>query len=260
MKFAKDGSYRLKPSQSQLMDSIFSHFSQPNNPFELFGAVHLWMVVYVLVFGFVLLRVGVKATEDRRKVIRRVIALVFLFWEIEWQVWHIWHGVWSSSINLPLHLCSLMIWVTLYSFWFDDKRFYGAIYFFGIAGAIQAIITPNAAESFPHIRFLSTMFTHSLLVISGLWVVIVEKYRPTIKAGVQCFVGLNVAAFVIYWINVAIGSNYMYVVDKPAVATVMDYFPAWPWYIPILEGILVVLMVLLLLPFMRKGPASASAA
>ncbi len=237
------------------MDTIFGNFPEPHNPFVLFGTVHLVTSAFLAVIGLMLIRKGMAANDRVRRRIRVSMALVFLFFEIEWQVWHLWHGVWTTDINLPLHLCSAMIWVSMYGLWFEDRRVYGLMYFLGIAGAIQAIITPNAHETFPHIRFVSTMITHSLLVICGLWVVFVEKYRPTFKSAVNAFLGLNAYALVVYFIDRAIGANYLYVVDKPAVATVMDYFPEWPWYIPILEGILIVLMAAMLLPFLqfKKG-------
>lgn len=233
------------------MDSILGHFTEPNNPFVLFGAVHLIVSAILALIGIAIVRTGMKSPDSTRRRLRIGMAVVFLFFEIEWQVWHLWYGVWSAEINLPLHLCSVMIWVSMYGLWFEDRRVYGLMYFLGIAGAIQAIITPNANETFPHIRFVATMVTHSLLVISGFWVVFVEKYRPTFKSAVHAFLGLNAYAFVVYFINKAVGSNYLYVVDKPSVATVMDYFPDWPWYIPILEAILILLMVLMLLPFLR---------
>ena len=239
------------------METVFANFPEPNNPFILFGQVHVWTIVYLVTVATAVLWVGKKGTEKSRRYLRKGMALIFLFWEIEWQVWHLWHGIWSSDINLPLHLCSIMIWVSMYGLWFEDRRVYGLMYFFGIAGAIQAIITPNATEAFPHIRYLSTMFTHSLLVICGLWVVLVEKYRPTLKLAVQAFLGLNAYALVVYFINRMIGSNYLYVVAKPSVATAIDYFPYWPGYILVLEGLLVLIMLGMMLPFWRpwKGRA-----
>ena len=126
------------------------------------------------------------------------------------------------------------------------------MYFFGIVGAIQALITPNAVESFPHIRYMSTMFTHSLLVISGLWVVLIEKYRPTWKLAGQALLGLNAYALVLYFINRLIGANYLFVVAKPKVATLIDQLPEWPWYIPIVELLLIVLMIGMVLPFLSR--------
>jgi len=234
------------------LDAIFANFPEPNNPFVLFGSVHLITTALFALLGVFLVRSGMKGTAGTRRKIRVGIAAFFLLWEIEWQVWHLWHGVWSAEINLPLHLCSIMIWVSMYGLWFEDKRVYPLMYFMGIAGAIQALVTPNASETFPHIRFISTMMTHSLLVICGFWVVFVEKYRPTKRSALNAFLGLNAYAFVVYFINKAIGSNYLYVVDKPSVATLMDFFPAWPWYIPILEGLLVIIMIGMYLPFSRK--------
>jgi hypothetical integral membrane protein (TIGR02206 family) len=235
------------------VDAIFAHFPEPNNPFVLFGSVHLITTALLALVGILLLRSGMRGTDVVRRRIRVGMAAFFLFWEIEWQVWHLWHGIWSAEINLPLHLCSVMIWVSMYGLWFEDRRVYPLMYFMGIAGAIQALITPNAHETFPHIRFMSTMFTHSLLVICGFWVIFVEKYRPTFRSARNAFLGLNAYALVVYFINRAVGANYLYVVAKPDVATLMDYFPAWPWYIPILEGLLVIIMVGMYVPFIRRG-------
>ena len=233
------------------MDPIFGNFTEPSNPFVLFGTVHLITSAILAVIGIIIVRIGMSSNEVTKRRFRVGMALFFLFFELEWQAWHLWHGVWSTDINLPLHLCSAMVWVSMYGLFFEDRRVYGLMYFLGIAGALQAIITPNAHETFPHIRFVATMLAHSLLVISGFWVVFVEKYRPSFRSGLNAFLGLNVYALVVYFIDRAIGANYLYVVDKPSVATVMNYFPEWPWYIPILEGILVVLMIGMLLPFLR---------
>ena len=111
----------LPRSVGALLETVFANFPEPNNPFILFGQVHVWTIVYLVTVATAVLLVGMKGTERSRRYLRKGMALIFLFWEIEWQVWHVWHGIWSAEINLPLHLCSILIWVSMYGLWFEDR-------------------------------------------------------------------------------------------------------------------------------------------
>jgi hypothetical integral membrane protein (TIGR02206 family) len=50
-------------------------------------------------------------------------------------------------------------------------------------------------------------------------------------------------------VNALLGSNYLFIAHKPATASLLDVLPPWPWYLPILEAIALVLIGLLYLPF-----------
>lgn len=181
---------------------------------------------------------------------------IFAFWQVEWHVWNWVAGEWSVQRQLPLHLCGIMILVTMYGLASRDRRVYPLIYFFGIAGSVQAIITPEAIFDFPHIRFLNTMVSHGLLVIGGFWIVFVERYRPSWKDLVASLVILNAYALVVYFINVAIGANYLFVVHKPTTASLLDVFPEWPWYILFAEVMAVAIFTAMCWPFNRGARGS----
>ena len=126
------------------------------------------------------------------------------------------------------------------------------MYFFGIAGAIQAIITPDAVYAFPHFRFLNTFFSHSLLVTGGFWAVFVEGYRPT-RRDLWISLGLvNAYAPAMVFVNGALGSSYLYMGQKPETASLLDVFPEWPYYFPILEVLLFVIMLGMYPPFRKS--------
>ena len=95
------------------------------------------------------------------------------------------------------------------------------------------------------------MLSHGLLVIAGLWVVLVEEYRPGIRDLVVAFVILNIYALALYPVNLLLGSNYMYLVSKPESQSLFDVFPSWPWYLLLTEFVAFALFVLMYLPFRR---------
>jgi hypothetical integral membrane protein (TIGR02206 family) len=78
----------------------------------------------------------------------------------------------------------------------------------------------------------------------------VEGFRPVPMSLVRVFVIGNLYMLVVFCINRAIGSNYLFVAHKPDTASLLDLLPDWPWYILPVEGIAVAMMLLLYLPFL----------
>jgi len=231
---------------------FFSTSEIPEYPFVLFGWSHLLLILWVVLFGFIVIRMAMKGDDKRKQRLRWFLMILFLVWEIEWQVWHIITDTWTAQEHLPLHMCSIMVWVSMYGLWSGKRWVFNLMYFFGIAGAIQAIITPDAHYAFPHFRFMNTLFSHSLLVISGFWVVFIEGFRPTSRDLKNAFIVVNVYSIPVYLVNLAVGSHYLYLGAKPETASLMDYFPEWPFYYPLLVGILGLIMLAMYLPFARK--------
>jgi hypothetical integral membrane protein (TIGR02206 family) len=81
---------------------------------------------------------------------------------------------------------------------------------------------------------------------------VVEGFRPTWKSMLKAALWMNVYALMIYFVNDAIGSNYLMVNAKPNVPSLLDLLPAWPWYILWMEIIGVIIFLMLYLPFMTK--------
>lgn len=244
---------------------MFDYFTPDyaGEPFRLFGTPHLVTLVVVAAFGFALIRLAQKSDHRRQRKIRRSLVVLLLMNELSWHIWNLAFSTWAIQKMLPLHLCSAMIWITIVVLLLEKRAFYPLVYFLGVAGAVQALITPDAGIfGYPHFRFFQTTIAHGGLVIAGLWVVLVEDCRPDFKSLVVVLVGLNIYAFAVWLMNTGIGSNYLYVVAKPETASVLDYFPAWPWYIAILELLAILFLGLLYLPFRQpqEKPANVGAA
>lgn len=228
-------------------------------PFHLFGPAHLWTTFAIGLVFWLLLRAGRRDPELRPRVRWGIVAVMLGLEAASHWFWAAGGG-WTVRSMLPLHMCGIMTWVASIGLAFQVRRIYPLIFFLGIGGAIQAIITPDAGVyGFPHFRFFEAMLSHAALVFAGLWVVIAEDVRPTGRDLAETFVGLNLYALVIYFINLGLGSNYLYVNGKPEVATAMDFMPEWPYYILVLEALALGLFTLMYLPFWWQrtyGPAA----
>jgi len=219
-------------------------------PFILFGSAHLTALGLIALLNIVLIIWGRKASEAARRRIRVSMAVILIVNEIAWHLWNVFTGQWTIQTMLPLHLCSVLVFVSAYFLLTRSQGIYPYVYFMGIAGALQALLTPDAGiYGFPHFRAFQTMISHGLIITTGIYMTVVEGFRPTWRIAWKVFVGCNIYLLVIFVLNQIIGSNYLFVARKPETASLLDMLPAWPWYILYIELIGVICILLLYLPF-----------
>jgi hypothetical integral membrane protein (TIGR02206 family) len=158
---------------------------------------------------------------------------------------------------LPLHLCSVLVWAGALMLVTKNYRIYEFMYFMGIAGAIQALATPDIGiYGFPHFWFFQTFISHGLIVTSAIYMTVVEGFRPTWKSMLRVAVWMNIYVVIIYFINAAIGSNYLMINYKPDTPSLLDLLPEWPIYILYMELLGMISVLLLYLPFVVKDVRS----
>ena len=149
---------------------------------------------------------------------------------------------------LPLHVCSITVFAVAAALLFRWQTAYEIAYFWGLAGATNAVVTPPLIADYPAYRFFQYFIAHGGIVAGALFATWGLGMRPTAKSVIRVFVLLNLLAIVAFGVNWALGSNYMFL-SRPPVTQSPFFFAPWPWYIPILDGVALVLFYLLLLPF-----------
>jgi len=233
-----------------MTDFFAANYQGP--PFELFGTAHFAALGALVLLNLLLL--GFKNAGDGTKTaVRWLLALILLVNEIAWHYWNYQTGKWTIQTMLPLQLCSVLVWAGALMLVSKNYRIYEFMYFMGIAGVIQALATPDLGiYGFPHFRFFQTFISHGLIVTSAIFMTVVEGFRPTWKSILRVALWTNTYALIIYFVNAAIGSNYLMLNYKPDVPSLLDLLPPWPVYILYMELIGVVSILLLYLPFAIK--------
>ena len=220
--------------------------------FESLGPAHIGALIALVLFNLFLIRY--RDSSDRVKgVLRWMLALVLLGNEIAWHYWNYVVGRWTIQTMLPLHLCSLLVWMGGLMLMTKSYRIYEFVYFLGIGGAIQALATPDLGiYGFPHFRFFQTFLSHGLIITSAIFMTIVERFRPTWKSILRVAIWTNIYVVIIYFVNIAIDSNYLMINYKPDTPSLLDLLPEWPIYILYMEAIGIVTCLLLYLPFVIR--------
>lgn len=234
---------------------IAVYFSRdyPGAPFELFGVAHLFALALVLLANVSLLLLRRSESTAWRNGVRYGLAVVLVLNELAWHLWNWATGQWTIQTMLPLHLCSVLVWLSAWMLATRSYAIYEFAYFLGIGGAIQALLTPDAGVyGFPHFRFFQVIISHGAIVTAAVFMTLVERYRPTWRSLARVGLWGNLYMVAIFFLNRLIDSNYLFIAHKPETASLIDLLGPWPWYILVIEGIALVVFLLLYLPFALK--------
>ncbi|HOU13125.1 MAG TPA: TIGR02206 family membrane protein [Anaerolineae bacterium] len=222
-------------------------------PFELFGTAHLIGLALIALCNVCLIYFRDHSSATARRNFRYALAAILIVNEFAWHLWNWSIGQWTIQTMLPLHLCSVLVWLSAYMLVAKSYAVYEFAYLLGIAGALQALLTPDAGiYGFPHFRFFQVLVSHGAIVTAAIYMTVVEGFRPTWQSVKRVLVGTYLYALNVWVINDLIGSNYLYLARKLETASLLDVLPPWPWYLPIILALAVGFVLLFYLPFALK--------
>ncbi|MFZ5631974.1 MAG: TIGR02206 family membrane protein [Bacillota bacterium] len=223
----------------------------PAEPFKLFSMSHNMMLGLILLICLLIVsfRVNLRNAHTN-KMFRYILASIMILLEILIYVWLISMDQWSITTSLPLHLCDVSIILSAIMLVNKSYSIYELTYFWGFGGAVQALLTPDLGPfSFPHCVFYQFFLSHGSIVAACIFMTFVEGYKPTQRSIRKTFVITNIYAVFIAVFNVITGSNYLFICQKPANASLLDFLGPWPWYVLALEFVLIFMCYLYYLPF-----------
>ena len=159
--------------------------------------------------------------------------------------------------HLPLHACGVAVLAAAATLLSKNQRTYEIAYFWGLAGASNAVVTPDGMElAFPGYRFFQYFVAHSGIVVGVLFATWGLRMRPTLGGLFRAFVSLNLYAVVIALFNILLGTNYLYLSQPPAGTITPFFFAPWPWYILTTEVIGLAMFFVVYSPFVVAKRAS----
>lgn len=225
----------------------------PNGPFILFSTQHLIAMTGIILTGTLIILVGRRTNKKQRSIMRWSMAAILVINECLWHIWNLSIGEWSLQTMLPLHLCSVLVWLCAYMLVTKNQTIYEFAYLIGIAGALQAVLTPDLGQyAYPHFRYFQVFVSHGLIIISAIYMTLVEGLIPTWASVKRVAIYGNIYLVLVFGLNLLIGSNYLFVAHKPETASLLDMLPPWPIYILIIELLAAVFILLFYAPFAIK--------
>lgn len=220
-------------------------FFETTHPFITYGAEHWIVLGGFTLFCIWLFRYLRPKEEKLQRNILLTIALVVSAVQLIKIPLDMYAGVFDATKHLPFHMCSFLPFVLAWVYYSKSRAVWGVIFFWSILGAGQANFTPGVELSLFHYEALRFWIVHLFTVPLAIFPALLWKWNLEFKDIGRTVIALNITAFGMCFLNLLLGSNYMYVMGKPPKASVFDILPEWPYYILVLEVVIAVWALLL---------------
>jgi hypothetical integral membrane protein (TIGR02206 family) len=168
-------------------------------------------------------------------------------------------GTWSAQSSLPLALCDVAVLVAAAACLSRSPMLVELTYFWGLAGTLQGILTPDLSVNFPHLVFWQYVVGHLGIVLAALFLVVGLGIVPRAHA-VPRVLGISIAyTALVGVVDGVTGADYMFLRRPPGEWTLLRLLGPWPWYVVSASLVALVLFTALDLPF-RAGRRAAEPA
>ena len=212
--------------------------------FDLFGNDHILSIILIIIFYVLFLcfneKIGIK---NKSKIFPIVLSFIILSLDISEDIIRHITGYYSIEKDLPLQLCAIGIYVAVVALLKKNQIAFELIFYWGLVGASQAILTPDSDLFELKIFFIYSQAYHSALIFAVLWLVIKCNMRMQIEYIPRVVLITNLVVVVVSVINYLLDSNYMFLRVKPN--SVSPFLIGdWPVYIIMVQFFSIVIVFL----------------
>lgn len=230
---------------------IYSRYPIDDNYFSLFSTSHLGAILtIILITLLVVLLFKYTKFSNYRKGFRYFLIVTIILQEASFKVWRIYVTDSPLKENLNLNLCGITLILSIFLLANKSQKLYEIVFFWGLAGATQAILTPDIGQyGYPHFRFMQFFLSHGLIILVATYMTAVEGFRPKPGSIKRLMLITNAYALIVGIINYLLGTNYLFLARKPESASLLDFLGPWPWYIISLEALALLSFAIIYFPF-----------
>lgn len=215
--------------------------------FALFGKTHL-----IWIFSFVALAVIIpliyrKLSPAARNIMRIAVASLIIFDEI-WKWVFLFIGDRYEHSYLPLHLCSINVFLVAFHLFKKSKIVENFLYAFCVPAGVIALLTPSwTALPLGNFMHLHSFTIHILLALYPLMLVIGGDVKPELKMAPKCLLLLLCMGVVVLGVNFLCDTNFMFLMRTDDISFLVlfkNIFGTHQWAFPILLPIVMLVMYL----------------
>lgn len=213
-----------------------------------FGRGHLTVLLVLAIISGAVVWLGCRLPEQQRIKLEKAMAVAMVVLELlkDWILGRI--GAFSVGY-LPLHLCSIAMFICLYWAWHPHSDGAGQLLWsLCFTGGVAALLFPDWTDMpLWHFQSVHSFVYHAMLVQFSLLAVISGQARPSLKNAWKAAAFLVAVAVPVYAFDRAFGTNYMFLM-YPVPGTPLELCAKLPGPGGYLLGYgLLVLVVLVLL-------------
>ena len=178
--------------------------------FRLFDKLHITWLVLATVFIVAVSLIYKKQSPEKRSKTRKILAAALILDEL-WKMFWLAVGHRYELEYLPLHLCSINIFLIAYHSFRPSKTLDNFLYIVCIPGALAALLFPSWS-SLPLANFmhLHSFTVHTLLVAYPVVLLINGEIIPEFKQLPKSLLMLACFGMLALTVNILLDENFMF--------------------------------------------------
>ena len=219
--------------------------------FPTFGAEHFTYMFACLFIWLALPYFGKHyLTSSKRYTVAIALALITLFQEAIFDVFQLYIDDFNMGDDLSLHMCGFSLFLTSYALWKKSQASFELAYFWGLAGAFQAIVTPDPTRwPYGDISIFWNFLSHGIIILNVVWLIWVDGMRCRKGSLFNTVLITNGVVFVMGIVNKLLGegANYWFICAKPGGDSPF-LIGEWPYYLVTFQLVGFLMMGIIYLP------------
>jgi hypothetical integral membrane protein (TIGR02206 family) len=227
-----------------IMD-ILSKRPEMIDPFKLFGWAHLITLALMIFIGIFIIS---KSLSNKKfsKYAKFFIIVNLMLMDLSYRLWSGFYQTNNISGLLSIHISSMSVILSVIVLIRFKQKIFDVLFYWALILVPQAIITPGIYRfGFPHLRFFQILWVHFLVLYTIVYLLWVEKRRLSKNNLRRALIVTHIYGFFVFIVNMIFNTNYMFIGNKSSVPSLIQYLGPWPYYIFVLDIILIVLFIVL---------------
>lgn len=220
---------------------------RPNTiePFELFGTAHLLTILVMVIIGVLCLYASQKS-ERFSRLFKYFLIINLIVMDISYRLWSGFYETHDYVGMFSIHISSVSVILSVFVLLKYNQKTFDVLFYWGLILVPQAIITPGIYRyGFPHLRFFQILWIHFLVIYTVFYLLIIKKRKLSPFNLKRVLIITHFYGIFIFIINRIFDTNYMFIGKKASVPSLIQYLGPWPYYIVILDVILITLFVII---------------
>ena len=217
------------------------------NDFRTFSIPHLFGLVFPLLIGAWFIFMGMRATGNKRCMVNILFVCVLIAVRALRYVMDVWVGRFDIFDLFSLQICHIDLILLIICLIKPNKALFHFVFLIGIPMGLAVALMPGSIHPAPGLpRAILFIISHMLLVVGAVYLAFVEKMELKLKY-VFSILGIgNVMILLVYFINKALDTNFIYVMYAPegTVIAKLDSLFGWPGYVIAMDIIAVSVILL----------------
>lgn len=209
------------------MQRFFDHGME--GEFTYFSLAHFTPIIIMLVVIYLLYRYRNQIRNWKYEENARIIfAAVILLSDMS----YFWHKIYigaNVANHLPITVCGWAAILSAFMLMTKKKGLFDVVYFFVIAGSLNALITPAVImDNGPtHFRYYQFWIEHTSIFIAVFYMIFVWGNTINLKSMIRSGVVLVILGALAIYVNANIsGANYLFLSTTEAGDSVLNFLPS----------------------------------